>query len=411
MIKTEEKFPQLASLHPVYFAMVMATGIISINFKLQAFETAASALFYINFTLYIALTFLFIIRAVFFRERFIQDCSDHQRAPGFFTIVAANSIIGTQCFFMTDSVLGAQFFFGTALILWIISIYSIFVLLTVKSEKPPFEQAIHGGWLVAIVATQSLPVVGTSFLDSTKDNELILFLLTVLWLFGGMLYIWIISIIFYRYMFFKFYPNDLMPPYWINMGAMAISSLAGSLLVLKSTSSSLLLPLLPFIKGFTLMFWATATWWIPMLFILGFWRHAVKKIPISYTPLYWGLVFPLGMYSVCTIRLRQIFPEAVWLNDLVKIFTILGITTWTITFLGMLTRFLTTVFPAFNTQTPLDRLMKNIGQGLMVTGFITYCLDHYAISIPNLLTLFFISIGAVIWITGSIFNKATYRLK
>lgn len=401
MIKTEDKYLHLANLHPVYFAMVMATGIISINFKLQGFETAATALFFINLILYFALTILFISRALFFRTKFINDLSDHQRAPGFFTIVAANSIVGSQSILMTGSVFAAQFFFGLALILWILSIYSIFVLLTVKSEKPAFEQAIHGGWLVAIVATQSIPVVGTSFLDSSVNHDLILFLLTVLWLFGGMLYIWIISIIFYRYMFFKFNPNDLMPPYWINMGAMAISTLAGALLVQKSSHSSLLLPLLPFIKGFTLMFWATATWWIPMLFLLGFWRHIIKKIPISYTPLYWGLVFPLGMYAVCTIRLGQIFPEAVWLKQLVKVFTVLGIVAWTITFLGMLTRFLSITFPTLNAVTARGNRIKNIGQGFIITAFVFYCLNQYLYSIPNFLTLLFITIGAMIWIIGN----------
>ena len=34
-----------------------------------------------------------------------------------------------------------------------------------------------------------------------------------------MLYIWIISLIFYRYTFFVLDPSHLAPPYWINMGA------------------------------------------------------------------------------------------------------------------------------------------------------------------------------------------------
>ena len=59
--------------------------------------------------------------------------------------------------------------------------------------------------------------------------------------------------------------------------------------------------LLPFLKGFTIFFWATGTWWIPMLVILVVWRHLY--IPLKYDPLYWGTVFPLGMYAVCTFEM------------------------------------------------------------------------------------------------------------
>src|ERR1700720_2458723 len=34
----------------------------------------------------------------------------------------------------------------------------------------------------------------------------------------------------------------------------------------------------PFIGGFTLFFWATGTWWIPLLVIVGFWRHVVERV-------------------------------------------------------------------------------------------------------------------------------------
>src|SRR3546814_4627505 len=70
-----------------------------------------------------------------------------------------------------------------------------------------------------------------------------------MWLWGGMLYIWMMSLIFYRYTFFEFSPADLSPPYWINMGAMAISALAGSLLIINAPDAPFLGSMLPFIKG------------------------------------------------------------------------------------------------------------------------------------------------------------------
>ena len=80
----------------------------------------------------------------------------------------------------------------------------------------------------------------------------------------------------------------------------AISTLAGVLLVRNADRMPLLLELLPFLKGMTLLFWATATWWIPLLLALGVWRHLVKRVPLTYDHSFWAVVFPLGM-SAATV--------------------------------------------------------------------------------------------------------------
>ena len=82
------------------------------------------------------------------------------------------------------------------------------------------------------------------FLALERD---ILFFTFCMWLFGGMLYIWLISLIFYRYTFFHLSPADLVPTYWINMGAMAISTLAGTALIESSRRAPFLFGMLPFL--------------------------------------------------------------------------------------------------------------------------------------------------------------------
>ena len=149
-----------------------------------------------------------------------------------------------------------------------------------------------------------------------------------------MLYIWIISLIFYRYTFFRLSPSDLSPPYWINMGAVAISTLAGTMLVANASHSPMLADLLPFIKGFTLLFWATATWWIPMLVILGLWRHVYQKFPLRYDPQYWGVVFPLGMYTVATFRLVQHL-NLPFLSPVPNVFVFVAVGAWGLVFIGL----------------------------------------------------------------------------
>jgi tellurite resistance protein TehA-like permease len=118
------------------------------------------------------------------------------------------------------------------------------------------------------------------------------------------------------------------------MGAVAISTLAGALLVLAAPSWHVIGELLPFVKGLTLMFWATATWWIPMLVILGVWRHGYRRFPLRYDPLYWGAVFPLGMYTVCTFRLSQAL-DVPHLMAVPRVFVYIALAAWALTFIGL----------------------------------------------------------------------------
>jgi NAD(P)-dependent dehydrogenase (short-subunit alcohol dehydrogenase family) len=58
--------------------------------------------------------------------------------------------------------------------------------------------------------------------------------------------------------------------------------------------------LLPFVRGVTLLFWATGTWWLPLLVLLVAWKHIVRREPVRYHFGQWSVVFPLGMYSAAT---------------------------------------------------------------------------------------------------------------
>jgi len=93
-------------------------------------------------------------------------------------------------------------------------------------------------------------------------------------------------------MFFSMPAEPLILTYWMNMRALAITTLAGSRLLLAADTWSRLPALMPFLKGFTLFFWATETWRIPLLVIVGIWRYVWERVLLTYDPQCGGLVFP-----------------------------------------------------------------------------------------------------------------------
>lgn len=326
----------IKNLHPAYFAMVMATGIVAIAAQLTGFRPLAVGIAWLNIGIFVLLWVLTVARALLFSRDFFRDLIDHKRGPGFFTIVAGTSVLGRQQIIIFNHYGAATALWFLAVPLWAGFTYAIFTGFTVKEDKPSLAEGIHGGWLIAVVATQAVSSLGTLLAGQFPVHETeMLFFSLCMWLCGGMLYIWVISLIFYRYTFFRFLPSDLMPPYWINMGAMAISTLAGANLILNASHAAFLVALLPFLKGFTVFFWATATWWIPMLVTLAVWRHVYKRFRLAYDPLYWGAVFPLGMYTVSTLQLAQALdvPFLLWIP---RYFVYITITAWMATFAGLL---------------------------------------------------------------------------
>ncbi|HEY9459394.1 MAG TPA: tellurite resistance/C4-dicarboxylate transporter family protein [Paralcaligenes sp.] len=326
----------LADLSPAYFGMVMATGIVSLAAHFLAHEILARVLFYLNIGVYGVLWVMTVVRALRYPRRFFGDMIDHLRACGFFTIVAGTSILGSQAIILSGDHDAGFALWCLAVALWLGLTYTIFAAFTIKMDKPGLDRGINGGWLLAVVATQSIAVL--SSLLAAKSGmpyklEMNFFALSM-WLWGGMLYIWTMSLIFYRYTFFRLSPGDLAPPYWINMGAMAISTLAGCLLINDAPGAPYLMSLVPFLKGFTIFYWATGTWWIPMLLVLGLWRYVYKRFPFRYDPLYWGAVFPLGMYTACTFQLN-VAMQFEFLSSIAKVFFPIALIAWAATFLGL----------------------------------------------------------------------------
>ena len=331
----EDKPSFVEDFFPGYFALVMATGIVSLAMHFEGFPGLPEVLLWLNVIFYVVLWGITVLRIAWFRSALIADLTHHARGVTFLTTVAGTGVLGVQFAILTPFMAVAAGLWVFAVLLWIILIYTFFAAVTIAEPKPSIEVAINGSWLLVTVATESLAVLGTLVAQTLGPVRPILFGALCAYLLGAMFYILFIALIVYRWIFLRMEPAKLTPPYWINMGALAITTLAGARLILSSKGWEVLHDFQPFISGFTLFFWATGTWWIPLLVIVGFWRHVVERVPITYDPQYWSLVFPLGMYTVATLM----FANAAGMPFLLiipRIAVYIAMLAWLITFGAML---------------------------------------------------------------------------
>jgi tellurite resistance protein TehA-like permease len=322
-------------LFPGYFALVMATAAVSIASFLLGYRLVGGILVGLNWVFYLSLWMLTLIRVVRFPRRVLDDLFDHQRAPGFFTLVAGTCMIATQTALVArgTTIAGALWWLGLGL--WFVIMYAFFTAVTIRQRKPTLAAGINGAWLIAAVATQSIVVSRGAVDGLSAPAPPIQFLCVAMFMIGSMLYLAIIPLIFYRLTFVRLASRDFSPPYWINMGAVAITTLAGSTLMLRLGHWPVLGPVAPFLPGFTLFFWAAASWWIPLLIALMLWRYVVRKEVPRYEPALWGMVFPLGMYTTATFQLSRATGFD-FLARIPHVFIVLALMAWAIAFTGLI---------------------------------------------------------------------------
>ncbi len=329
-----------ADLHPGSFSFVMATGIVSIAAFQQHMNTTAYALYVVNLLAYAALIFLTAVRCMFYPKDVVYDMIASSRAPALFTITAGTCLLGSQILIFSGIVPAGIAFWIVGLIFWTVLSYTFFATVIVRNVKADGENWLSGEWLIYVVGTQSVSIISTLLAPHLGQwrNDILLVALCFQ-LIGSAFYFVLIVILVRRMIFLSLPPEKLTSSYWINMGAAAISTLAGVELILHANSPGFLQELLPALKWATLMLWAVTTWWIPLLVILNFWRYGYRRFPVNYDIQHWSMVFPLGMYTECTFQVGKATILAPLLS-ISRYFVYLALAAWIVVFLGMVGGFL-----------------------------------------------------------------------
>lgn len=344
------------NLDPSYFGFIMSTGIVSIAFDELGVSAVARPLTYFNVGCYALLLALFGIRTASFPRLMLSELRDRQRHWGALTFLVATNTVGTQLWlFFSDA--------EAATALWAVTVagtppllYYLFATEFIGVEKSTVSERIDGAFLLVIVCMQSLAILGGLLADPlTGYTEAIVLLSMSYFGAGYVLYFIVVTIVSYRLLNGGLRPDDWTGPYWITMGAAAITTLAGTTLGPRLASVAGWEPYAPVIVGVTFLAWAIATWWIPLLLGLDVWKFLtgetdgrppvwVVLLPWSrlgfggrlhtYSPTAWGRVFPMGMYTASTLNLAGIGTFGL-LSVVPAYWGWFALLVWSLTFVGM----------------------------------------------------------------------------
>lgn len=295
--------PFLIQLTPASFSFVMATGILSIGASLLSFPMISMSFFWVSLLAYFFQWALTLRQFFAGPKDFMENLAKPATAPGYLTQVAATNVLGVEVirYFDATAVAWSLWLFGIAL--WICLFYGICFSQTTRPDKQDMLNAVSGSWLLTVVSTQSIAILGSFLADGQSDLSV---LLMGVHLGGVFLYFPVILLVLYR-LIFSNASDNLNPNFWISMGAAAISSLVAIALaeMLAKTGLGLGQMVVPIFKIVSLAFLSVATGWIPYLLILGYHRHFIKGCRFEYETGYWSMVFPLGMYAVACIKVGE----------------------------------------------------------------------------------------------------------
>lgn len=315
-------------LDPGAFAFVMATGIVSIALDDEGLPAESDVLLVIGIVGYVGLVVVSGLRLARWPRQLAADLvSPHGFA--FLTFVAASNVLATRL------ALGGSRWPATVLLIvgvlgWLALGYGVPLGLIANSQRKPSLDQVNGSWFVWVVGTQSVAVAAAA-LAPYGPATLLAVAGSVCWSIGLVLYLLLAGLGLARLLVRPVAARELDAPYWVFMGAAAITVVAGAELL---TRPHTLLSHTLFADA-SLVLWSFCTWLIPLLVALGVWRHLVRRVPLRYETALWSMVFPLGMYGVASVELGRADGIG-WLTALGRGGTWVALAVWIVVFAAML---------------------------------------------------------------------------
>ncbi|MDN5861663.1 MAG: tellurite resistance/C4-dicarboxylate transporter family protein, partial [Pseudonocardia sp.] len=283
------------------FAVVMATGIVSVAARYNGYPVVSAVLAVLAGVGLLVLATLAAVRRATVGRAFADGPDPLTRTFGLFTFVAACSVLDARIGYAS---LVVVFTLGpVAVIAWFAIGAQLPGAFRAASPRTVRDRA-RGGWLLAAVATQSLALTAAQLARSGVAVTPLLVASLVWWLLGLLAYLLITGLIVSRLHATHLAPEALTPDLWVLMGALAIATVAGGTLALVAAGVPAFGWLPAALAPALLVVWLVAAAWIPLLVAIEI-RRARRSRP-RYERARWATVFPLGMFSTACFLLGEV---------------------------------------------------------------------------------------------------------
>lgn len=180
-------------------------------------------------------------------------------------------------------------------------------------------EAASLGWLIPPVSALLAPVLGGSlavkFTGTAWGMAVSISNLIFIGI-GSILFIFIMTVVFARYIFHPLPPANLAPTLWVGIAPTSILTILTIKLVKPLALFFQATPEIEEILGFlsrpsAVALWGFALFWLLLAFFVTLTIH--KKSPLPFALSWWAFVFPVGAFAVASGVLYQAIPFAFFL--------------------------------------------------------------------------------------------------
>jgi tellurite resistance protein TehA-like permease len=305
--------PVIRGADPRCFAMVMATGIVSVALRMVGSSGLSAVLLWVGAAAFVVLVVASAGRVAWYGRDVRRELQRPDRLFSYFAFPAAASVLAAR---LAEHPVGSlhgvvAVLVAAAALAWVAVTCAVVAFLAGWAGRRAVAD-VNGTWQLWVVGTQSVAIAATSASAAgVVPGRLAGFRLdawaaVVAWSLGAALYPSVTALVVTRLGVVGLAPGDLVAPYWVTMGAASITVLgAAQVGQLAQAAGPALAGARSPLTGVGLAFWSVATGLIPALFVLGAvrWRRRGPLAPRGFFREWWMIVFPAGMYATASMRI------------------------------------------------------------------------------------------------------------